>query len=141
MVEPRPVARGKARRAQVGRAQVQPKGAGSGVPGVTRDPEASAVLATAPAPSPAVSAVAPPGAGDTAWPTAPAGRIQLAHGGGGTLMQQLIERELRCLYDPSDLVLHDAARLELPPGPWPSPPTATWSSPWSSPAATSAAWR
>jgi hydrogenase expression/formation protein HypE len=43
-------------------------------------------------------------------------RIQLAHGGGGTLMQQLIERELKALYaDPSE-VLHDAASLSPPPG-------------------------
>ncbi len=59
--------------------------------------------------------------GDPAAPPSPApqadARIQLAHGGGGTLMQQLIERELRPLYDPPDLVLHDAARLALPPGP------------------------
>lgn len=48
---------------------------------------------------------------------APEARIQLAHGGGGTLMQQLIDQELRRLYDPPDLVLHDAARLELPCGP------------------------
>ena len=44
-------------------------------------------------------------------------RIQLAHGGGGTLMQQLINQELRALYADPDQVLHDAARLELPPGP------------------------
>ena len=50
-------------------------------------------------------------------PAAPEARIQLAHGGGGTLMQQLIDQELRRLYDPPDLVLHDAARLELPCGP------------------------
>ena len=44
-------------------------------------------------------------------------RIQLAHGGGGTLMQQLIDQELRALYaDPAE-VLHDAARLERPSGP------------------------
>jgi len=42
--------------------------------------------------------------------------IQLAHGGGGTLMQQLIDRELRCLYNDPTQVLHDAARLERPPG-------------------------
>ena len=40
-------------------------------------------------------------------------RIQLAHGGGGTLMQQLIERELRPLYTDPQLALQDAARLEL----------------------------
>ena len=44
-------------------------------------------------------------------------RIQLAHGGGGTLMQQLINQELRLLYADPAQVLHDAARLELPPGP------------------------
>ena len=43
--------------------------------------------------------------------------IQLAHGGGGTLMQQLINQELRALYADPAQVLHDAARLELPPGP------------------------
>lgn len=42
--------------------------------------------------------------------------IQLAHGGGGTLMQQLIDEELRCLYNDPEQVLHDAARLERPPG-------------------------
>ncbi|MFZ4805203.1 MAG: hydrogenase expression/formation protein HypE [Synechococcus lacustris] len=42
--------------------------------------------------------------------------IQLAHGGGGTLMQQLIDQELRCLYNDPEQVLHDAARLERPPG-------------------------
>ena len=52
-----------------------------------------------------------------AIPAAPEARIQLAHGGGGTLMQQLIDQELRRLYDPPNLVLHDAARLELPCGP------------------------
>jgi hydrogenase expression/formation protein HypE len=47
---------------------------------------------------------------------APAQRIRLAHGGGGALMQQLIETELRPLYaDPLQLGL-DAARLELPHG-------------------------
>ncbi len=44
-------------------------------------------------------------------------RIQLAHGGGGTLMQQLIDQELRLLYADPAQVLHDAAQLELPPGP------------------------
>lgn len=43
-------------------------------------------------------------------------RIRLAHGGGGTLMRQLIERELRSLYADPDLPLHDAARLQLPHG-------------------------
>lgn len=43
-------------------------------------------------------------------------RIRLAHGGGGTLMRQLIERELRSLYADPDSPLHDAARLQLPHG-------------------------
>jgi hydrogenase expression/formation protein HypE len=53
-------------------------------------------------------------------------RIRLAHGGGGTLMQRLIEEELRPLRDDSTCedstcddsaaVLHDAAVLTLPPG-------------------------
>lgn len=43
-------------------------------------------------------------------------RIQLAHGGGGALMQQLIERELKALYaDPAE-VLHDAAAFDAPSG-------------------------
>jgi hydrogenase expression/formation protein HypE len=46
----------------------------------------------------------------------PIPRIQLAHGGGGTLMQQLIDSELRCLYADPAQVLHDAARLTLPHG-------------------------
>ncbi|MEB3255820.1 MAG: hydrogenase expression/formation protein HypE [Synechococcaceae cyanobacterium] len=40
-------------------------------------------------------------------------RIRLAHGGGGTLMQQLIDAELRALYADPAAVLHDAARLDL----------------------------
>jgi len=40
-------------------------------------------------------------------------RIRLAHGGGGTLMQQLIAAEFSCLYGEPAPVLHDAARLEL----------------------------
>jgi hydrogenase expression/formation protein HypE len=44
-------------------------------------------------------------------------RIQLAHGGGGTLMQQLIDQELRVLYVDPAQVLHDAALLQVPPGP------------------------
>lgn len=44
-------------------------------------------------------------------------RILLGHGGGGSLMQQLIDRELRSLYRDPALVLHDAMRLELPYGP------------------------
>ena len=49
-------------------------------------------------------------------------RIRLAHGGGGTLMQRLIEEEFRPLRDdttcddPAAAVLHDAAVLTLPPG-------------------------
>ncbi len=43
-------------------------------------------------------------------------RIRLAHGGGGTLMQQLIDAELRPLYRDPDLVLQDAACLQLPHG-------------------------
>ena len=43
-------------------------------------------------------------------------RIRLAHGGGGTWMQQLIDAELRTLYDDPALVWHDAARLDLPHG-------------------------
>ncbi len=43
-------------------------------------------------------------------------RIRLAHGGGGTLMQQLIDAELRPLYADPAQVLHDAARLDLPHG-------------------------
>ena len=60
-------------------------------------------------PTTATAAVAEPG-----LPATP--RIQLAHGGGGTLMQQLIDAELRCLYADPDQVLHDAARLALPHG-------------------------
>ncbi|MEB3321892.1 MAG: hydrogenase expression/formation protein HypE [Synechococcaceae cyanobacterium] len=44
-------------------------------------------------------------------------RIRLAHGGGGTLMQRLIHEELLGLYGEPAPVLHDAARLALPPGP------------------------
>jgi hydrogenase expression/formation protein HypE len=43
-------------------------------------------------------------------------RIQLGHGGGGTLMQRLIAEELLPLYGPGPPVLHDAARLTLPHG-------------------------
>ncbi|MFM7394494.1 MAG: hydrogenase expression/formation protein HypE [Cyanobium sp.] len=43
-------------------------------------------------------------------------RLLLGHGGGGTLMQQLIERELRPLLADPDAPLHDAARLTLPHG-------------------------
>jgi hydrogenase expression/formation protein HypE len=47
---------------------------------------------------------------------APAERILLGHGGGGSLMQQLIDAELRSLYPDPAAPLHDAARLELPHG-------------------------
>lgn len=43
-------------------------------------------------------------------------RIQLGHGGGGSLMQRLIAEELLPLYGPEPPVLHDAARLTLPHG-------------------------
>ena len=43
-------------------------------------------------------------------------RIQLAHGGGGSLMQELIARELRQLYVDPAAPLHDAAALQLPHG-------------------------
>jgi hydrogenase expression/formation protein HypE len=43
-------------------------------------------------------------------------RIRLAHGGGGSLMQQLIDSEFRRLYPDPQLLLHDAACLELPSG-------------------------
>ena len=43
-------------------------------------------------------------------------RIRLAHGGGGTLMRQLIDQELLPLYADPDLACHDAARLALPHG-------------------------
>jgi len=43
-------------------------------------------------------------------------RIRLAHGGGGTLMRQLIDQELRRLYSDPEAALHDAARLQLPHG-------------------------
>jgi len=47
----------------------------------------------------------------------PQERIRLGHGGGGTLMQELIDRELRQLYrDPAQL-LHDAATVARPQGP------------------------
>ncbi|MEB3165268.1 MAG: hydrogenase expression/formation protein HypE [Cyanobacteriota bacterium] len=38
-------------------------------------------------------------------------RIRLAHGGGGSLMQQLIDQEFRCLYPDPAALLHDAAVL------------------------------
>lgn len=43
-------------------------------------------------------------------------RIQLAHGGGGTLMQQLIEQELKRLYADPSMLLHDAASFPIPAG-------------------------
>ena len=43
-------------------------------------------------------------------------RILLGHGGGGTLMQQLIDTELRPLLPDPGAPLHDAARLHLPHG-------------------------
>jgi hydrogenase expression/formation protein HypE len=43
-------------------------------------------------------------------------RILLGHGGGGTLMQQLIDAELRPLLPDPAAPLHDAARLDLPHG-------------------------
>lgn len=43
-------------------------------------------------------------------------RIRLAHGGGGTLMAELIDREFRRLYRDPALLLHDAATLERPTG-------------------------
>jgi len=43
-------------------------------------------------------------------------RIRLAHGGGGTLMQALIEREFRRLYADPDQLLQDSACLDLPHG-------------------------
>jgi hydrogenase expression/formation protein HypE len=43
-------------------------------------------------------------------------RIRLGHGGGGTLMQALIEREFRRLYADPQQLLQDAACLELPHG-------------------------
>jgi len=43
-------------------------------------------------------------------------RIQLGHGGGGSLMQQLIDAELRPLLSRPEAPLQDAARLELPHG-------------------------
>jgi hydrogenase expression/formation protein HypE len=44
-------------------------------------------------------------------------RILLGHGGGGSLMQELIARDLAVLYSDRALLADDAARLELPPGP------------------------
>ncbi|MEB3172794.1 MAG: hydrogenase expression/formation protein HypE [Cyanobacteriota bacterium] len=43
-------------------------------------------------------------------------RIQLGHGGGGTLMQELIAQEFLRLYPDPSAPLHDAARLQLPHG-------------------------
>lgn len=44
-------------------------------------------------------------------------RILLGHGGGGSLMQELITREFAALYSDPALLADDAARIELPPGP------------------------
>jgi hydrogenase expression/formation protein HypE len=46
----------------------------------------------------------------------PPERIRLGHGGGGTLMHALIDRELRPLYADPDQILHDAATFPCPPG-------------------------
>ncbi|MFN9630507.1 MAG: hydrogenase expression/formation protein HypE [Cyanobacteriota bacterium] len=46
----------------------------------------------------------------------PPERIRLGHGGGGSLMQALIDQDLRPLYADPDQLLHDAATLRLPPG-------------------------
>ncbi len=43
-------------------------------------------------------------------------RIQLGHGGGGTLMQELITQEFLRLYPEPRQPLHDATRLDLPHG-------------------------
>jgi hydrogenase expression/formation protein HypE len=43
-------------------------------------------------------------------------RIRLSHGGGGSLMRELIDRELRSLYRDPHQLLHDAAWLERPAG-------------------------
>ncbi len=43
-------------------------------------------------------------------------RIRLGHGGGGTLMQALIDREFRRLYADPKQLLQDAACLDLPHG-------------------------
>jgi hydrogenase expression/formation protein HypE len=48
--------------------------------------------------------------------TPPTERIRLGHGGGGTLMQALIDQELRRLYADPGQLLHDAATVRLPPG-------------------------
>jgi hypothetical protein len=72
-------------------------------------------------------------------------QILLAHGGGGSLMQQLIRQELLPLYGhrPGESlpVLHDAALLEPLVARWPSRATAMWCSPWSFRGVTSAGWR
>ncbi|MFM7237845.1 MAG: hydrogenase expression/formation protein HypE [Cyanobium sp.] len=47
----------------------------------------------------------------------PQERIRLGHGGGGTLMQALIDEEFRGLYADPQQELHDAATLERPSGP------------------------
>ena len=69
---------------------------------------------------------APPGGADgvggrslrrlVALPAMTEERIRLGHGGGGTLMQELIDQEFRRLYSDPGLLLHDAATLERPAG-------------------------
>ena len=44
-------------------------------------------------------------------------RVLLGHGGGGSLMQELIAGEFAALYSDRALLADDAARLELPQGP------------------------
>ncbi|MEY4353512.1 MAG: hypothetical protein RLZZ609_1753 [Cyanobacteriota bacterium] len=46
----------------------------------------------------------------------PLERIRLGHGGGGTLMQELIDQELRQLYRDPAQPLHDAATIARPAG-------------------------
>ena len=46
----------------------------------------------------------------------PSQRVRLGHGGGGTLMAQLIDTELRRLYRDPQRPLHDATCLGLPKG-------------------------
>jgi hydrogenase expression/formation protein HypE len=43
-------------------------------------------------------------------------RVRLGHGGGGSLMAELIDTELRCLYRDPTRALHDATCLRLPHG-------------------------
>lgn len=44
-------------------------------------------------------------------------RIRLGHGGGGTLMRELIDAEFRRLYSDPSRILHDATQLPEPGGP------------------------